>query len=70
MKRVGINILLTGLLIAGLGGAGYVLPFVVPIDEAGVQLFETAVLISWGVGAALVVVGGVLAGVGKAVSHS
>ena len=66
MTRIGVNILLVGLFLAGLGGALYLL---VGFFE-NIQLFETAVLICWGLGAALVVVGGVLAGVGKAVSHS
>ena len=66
MTRTGVNILLIGLLLAGLGGALYLL---VGFFE-NIQLFETAVLICWGLGAALVVVGGVLAGVGRAVSHS
>ena len=66
MTRTGVNILLIGLLLAGLGGALYLLVPFLPID---IQLFETAVLLCWGIGAALVVIGGAVAGIGKATSR-
>ena len=57
MTRLGVNILLVGLLIVGLGGAGYLLPFLVPFNTVfSVQAFETVVLLCWGIGAALVLV--------------
>ena len=70
MTRIGVNILLVGLLIVGLGGAGYLLPFVLPVAVGGVELFETAVLFCWGIGAALVLVGGAVAGFGKVASRT
>jgi hypothetical protein len=67
VTRLGVNVLLVGLLVAGLGGAAYLLPFVVPIRSG---FFETAVLCCWGIGAALVLVGAVVAGIGKAASRT
>jgi hypothetical protein len=66
MTRLGTTILLVGLLIVGLGGAGYLLPFLVPLDAAR---FEAVVLALWGLGGALALAGAVLAGVGKARSR-
>jgi hypothetical protein len=65
MTRSGVNILLVGLLTVGLGGIGFFLPFLVRFDLAGVQAFNTGVLICWILGAALVIVGGVVAGLGR-----
>ena len=65
MTRIGVNILLVGFLIAGLGGMAYFLPCFVPLDIHGIQVFDTAVLICWGVGALLVIGGGMVAGLGK-----
>jgi len=70
MRRIGINILLVGVLIVGLGGAGYLLPFVVPLDVVGVELFETVVLFCWGIGAALVLISAVVAGLRKMVPRT
>ncbi len=68
MTRAGVTIVLVGVLIVGLGGAGYLLPFVgAPIDP---ELFDTVVLCCWGVGGALVLVGAVTAAVGSAVRQS
>ena len=55
MTRIGVNILLIGLFLVGLGGALYLLVFFLPM--ANIQLFETAVLFCWGIGAALFLVG-------------
>lgn len=65
MTRVGVNILLVGLLIVGLGGTGFLLPFLVRFDMAGVQVFGIGVLICWVLGAALIIIGGVVAGLGR-----
>jgi len=65
MTRVGVNIMLMGLLVVGLGGPGYLLPFIVPFGVGGVEIFETAVLVCWGTGAALLVVGAIVSGLGK-----
>ena len=64
MTRIGVNILLVGFLIVGLGGLAYLLPFFMPLDIGGIQVFETVVLVCWGLGALLVVVGGLVAGLG------
>ena len=66
MTRTGITIVLVGLLIAGLGAAAFLLPFVVPLaDLALVELFFRGVQISWGIGALLVLVGAVVALIGR-----
>ncbi len=65
MRRTGVNLLLVGLLIVGLGGVGFVLPFLVRFDLSGMQVFETGVLVCWILGAVLVIVGAVVAGLGK-----
>ena len=70
MRRFGINILLVGFLTLGLGGAGYLLPFLMSFDEAGVQAFDTVVLSCWGIGAALILIGAGIAAIGKASSRS
>jgi hypothetical protein len=62
MTRTGVNIMLVGLLIAGLGGAAYLLVMVVP--NLDFVLFETVVLFCWGIGAALILVGALVAAVG------
>ena len=54
MTRIGVNIVLVGLLIAGLGGAAYMLPFFIPLDLLSIQAFEIGVLICWGIGTACV----------------
>ena len=64
MTRTGVNILLIGLLLAGLGGTLYLLVFFLPIEN--IQLFERAVLICWGLGAALVLVGAGVGLIGRA----
>jgi hypothetical protein len=66
VTRLGVDILLVGLLVVGLGGAGYLLPFLTPINP---EWFGTGVLFCWGIGAALVLVGAVVAGFGRAVSR-
>jgi hypothetical protein len=66
VTRVGVNILLVGLLVVGFGGAGYLLPFLIPINA---ELFDTVVLFCWGIGAALVLAGAVVAGCGRVVSR-
>ena len=65
MTRIGVQILLVGFLLVGVGGLGYVLPFVVPFTGSQIEAFETGILLSWGIGAALIVVGGVLALLGS-----
>ena len=62
MTRTGVNILLVGLLLAGLGGALYLL---VGFFE-NIQLFETAVLLCWGLGAALFLIGAGIGLIGRA----
>jgi hypothetical protein len=70
MTRIGVNILLVGFLILGLGSAAYLLPFLMPFDTGGIQIFEIAVLVCWGTGAVLIVARGVMAVFGKATSRS
>ena len=62
MTRTGVNILLVGLFLAGLGGAAYLVLFFGPVN---MEFFETVVLLCWGIGAALVLSGAVVAGFGK-----
>jgi hypothetical protein len=70
MTRLGVNTLLVGLLIVGLGGASYLLPFFVPMEtEFSVKVFDMVVLLCWGIGAALILVGAALATLGKATSR-
>jgi hypothetical protein len=69
MTRIGVNLVLVGFLIAGLGGAAYLLPFITPLDTLSIEVFETGVLICWGLGAALIVVGAVVAAAGKVSSR-
>ncbi len=70
MTRFGVTLLLVGVLIVGLGGAAYLLPFVVSFDEAGGAVFETAVLVCWGLGAALLLAGAAAVGFGKLTSRA
>ena len=63
MTRPGVTILLVGLLIAGLGSALFLVFFVtIPRDP---QPIFPVILLSWGVGGLLVLVGGVVALIGR-----
>jgi hypothetical protein len=65
MTRVGVNILLVGFLVMGLGGVAYLLLFFMPSDESSIRAFDTGVLICWGLGAILLLAGGIMAAVGR-----